>query len=706
MKKFSKFFIGFILILGGLLGGLAAITDGAEYLEDDGNWLIGGLYGLYAIIFIWTIYIGIALFQNKTGVASKAKWIFILQSPQIAISNTINWYWSFGPKASLTYEQAYGWSTDFVIGIPQFYFLFIRSDSAIGLNFAAIFLAWLAHRVHLNEINKSNTKEITTQETKPPHAKFSIIWLFNNKLPILIGSSLLIFVALMLRHNSRIDMLAQQAKEQAAAIVYPPSVVIDDLEWMRCAVGQKWEDDTCTGEPMHLDFDAAQTVASDLNANGGAHGKTDWRVPTIRELASLRVCSNGFQGEVDVQDGGPSLQEVCADGSAAPTIDMKLFPNTNKFIFWSSSPNLSDNSMAWVVYTSVGGVFNDGNRSEGSNFVRLVRNNTNQGAAPQTVSTQTFVPAHTSIELLEHNGITESTSPTDNQRLELVTIKNKPLCTGEVAQKNCNFAHGETMECMRLFMSGNYDKPTQYLCKEAAFFDNNPDIYFALARLYQNGVFGPQENKLAAEWYEKAAKLGHAASQNNLGVMYYYGDSVEKNTDLAIAWLNKAAAQGLDEAKQSVKKLKLHVIRTQSQVHTENRQAESNGMLGQVHGLNSQGDGFLVVRAEPATNSAEVAKWLYEPPVTLEENSEWRARIEVGCLEPGKECGKIDFRALNCGGKLIYRGETDERHKFDEQLTYGNCVANCSISINAHNKTYSEYCAGNRTGGGSLSLLK
>lgn len=167
----------------------------------------------------------------------------------------------------------------------------------------------------------------------------------------------------------------EEGKAAAAvpAIVYPPTVVVDGLEWMRCAVGQTWEGETCIGESQHFNFDAAQAAATDLNANGGAHGKTDWRVPTIRELASLRVCSTGFQGEVDVNDGGPLLREMCADGSAAPTIDMKQFPNTNKFIFWSSSPNLSDNSLAWVVYTNVGGVFNDGNRSGGGNFVRLVR---------------------------------------------------------------------------------------------------------------------------------------------------------------------------------------------------------------------------------------------------------------------------------------------------------------------------------------------
>lgn len=231
-----------------------------------------------------------------------------------------------------------------------------------------------------------------------------------------------------------------------------------------------------------------------------------------------------------------------------------------------------------------------------------------EGTTPQPASAQATVepPAPVNTETLEPSNVGETSLPEDSQPLELVTIKNKPLCVG--GNQNCNFRHGETMECIRLFMAADYSAPTQHFCKKAAFYDNNPDIYYALARLYQNGVFGSEQRKLAAEWYEKAANLGHAASQNNLGVMYYYGDAVEKNTDLAIAWLEKASAQGLDEAKQSVEKLKARVSHTQQPAHTENQQADSTGTLGQVSGLNPQGDGFLAVRAEPNSSSPEVAK--------------------------------------------------------------------------------------------------
>jgi|GEM_PF-2838313 len=238
---------------------------------------------------------------------------------------------------------------------------------------------------------------------------------------------------------------------------------------------------------------------------------------------------------------------------------------------------------------------------------------------PANVQAQVEPPAST--QTLESDNESETSSLESDQPLDLVTIKNQALC---VDSQNCNLKHGETMECMRLFMTANYGAPTQHFCKEAAFYDNNPDIYYALARLYQNGVFGSEQRKLAAEWYEKAAKLEHAASQNNLGVMYYYGDAVEKNTDLATAWLEKAAAQGLEEAKQSVEKLKARVSHAQPSTHVESQSADSNGTLGQVHGLNPKGDGFLAVRAKPDASAAEVAKLHEDDKVlVLQESNDW-----------------------------------------------------------------------------------
>ena len=55
----------------------------------------------------------------------------------------------------------------------------------------------------------------------------------------------------------------------------------------------------------------------------------------------------------------------------------------------------------------------------------------------------------------------------------------------------------------------------------------------------------------AREWYEKAAKQGFAMAQYGLGAMYEHGlGGVEQSDSIAMRWYGRAAAQGLEEAKQ------------------------------------------------------------------------------------------------------------------------------------------------------------
>ena len=49
----------------------------------------------------------------------------------------------------------------------------------------------------------------------------------------------------------------------------------------------------------------------------------------------------------------------------------------------------------------------------------------------------------------------------------------------------------------------------------------------------------------AVVWYRKAAKQGHAAAQNNLGVCFLEGNGVEQDAAQAWAWWEKAAELGV-----------------------------------------------------------------------------------------------------------------------------------------------------------------
>jgi hypothetical protein len=117
-----------------------------------------------------------------------------------------------------------------------------------------------------------------------------------------------------------------------------------NLMWMRCAIGQTWNGETCTGEAEPYTW----KQALDLSVGYEFNGSTNWRLPNIKELSSIteRSCTR-------------------------PSIDVDLFPETPPDDFWTSTPSMSDPERAWVV-----AFFNSSNSIKEKNrtvFVRLVR---------------------------------------------------------------------------------------------------------------------------------------------------------------------------------------------------------------------------------------------------------------------------------------------------------------------------------------------
>jgi TPR repeat protein len=53
-------------------------------------------------------------------------------------------------------------------------------------------------------------------------------------------------------------------------------------------------------------------------------------------------------------------------------------------------------------------------------------------------------------------------------------------------------------------------------------------------------------------WLSEAAKQGDPLAQANLGAMYYRGEGVGRNLQVAAEWFEKAAAQGITEAQFDV----------------------------------------------------------------------------------------------------------------------------------------------------------
>ena len=96
---------------------------------------------------------------------------------------------------------------------------------------------------------------------------------------------------------------------------------------------------------------------------------------------------------------------------------------------------------------------------------------------------------------------------------------------------------------------------TAQVMNEAAQGDENA-AYF-LGVMYQTGSGVSPDCDKALQWTEKAALQGHTLAQSHLGMMYSKGcgEKVTKNLFEAYYWTALAAKQGLQFARENLKKL-------------------------------------------------------------------------------------------------------------------------------------------------------
>lgn len=124
------------------------------------------------------------------------------------------------------------------------------------------------------------------------------------------------------------------------------------LIWKVCSEGQEYDEGNCIGDAIRYSWSESLDLAEATNFAGHA----DWRVPNIKELASLQELS-------------------CYD----PAINTKYFPEIvnpdDKYLWhWSSSPltDLAYNKFAWYIsFQNSSGDFFHPKNSGG--LVRLVR---------------------------------------------------------------------------------------------------------------------------------------------------------------------------------------------------------------------------------------------------------------------------------------------------------------------------------------------
>lgn len=122
------------------------------------------------------------------------------------------------------------------------------------------------------------------------------------------------------------------------------------LMWKKCSEGQSWRKagNSCDGKAAGISWDDALNQVEILNAGSGFAGFKDWRLPTIKELATL------------VEYDRPS------------PIDLRVFPATPSLWYWSSTPYQRQATRAWFVAFGSGDISIERIDNQ-SLHVRLVR---------------------------------------------------------------------------------------------------------------------------------------------------------------------------------------------------------------------------------------------------------------------------------------------------------------------------------------------
>ena len=126
---------------------------------------------------------------------------------------------------------------------------------------------------------------------------------------------------------------------------------LNQLEWMRCSVGQHWESGTCLGEVLMMSVAEAQEIIERVaNLDGGG-----WRLPTVKEIQTI----------VSKVENRPDDFEA--------NIDLETFPNTFAGPYWTSDRSFYSKQYQWSVNFFTGQKYNRFFPSQ-KLAVRLVRN--------------------------------------------------------------------------------------------------------------------------------------------------------------------------------------------------------------------------------------------------------------------------------------------------------------------------------------------
>ncbi|MEC4750109.1 caspase family protein [Methylomicrobium sp. Wu6] len=154
----------------------------------------------------------------------------------------------------------------------------------------------------------------------------------------------------------------------------------------------------------------------------------------------------------------------------------------------------------------------------------------------------------------------------------------------------------------------------------------DPEAQVKVGEIYEKGLGGMADPKLAAEWYLKAAEKGNSQAQINLGYLYEKGLGVKQDKATALNWYRKASGLANSDLQFS------SVIEANYQQQLTQLREESQGYKEEAENLRTQLDATRQQLTEQKQQSRTIERQLDETRNRLNQEKGKASRNE-GLIE-------------------------------------------------------------------------
>jgi TPR repeat protein len=187
----------------------------------------------------------------------------------------------------------------------------------------------------------------------------------------------------------------------------------------------------------------------------------------------------------------------------------------------------------------------------------------------------------------------------------------------------------------------------------------DPEAMVKVGEIYEKGLGGMADPKLAAEWYSKAAEKGNSQAQINLGYLYEKGLGVKQDKAAALNWYRKASGLAGSDLQFS------SVIEANYQQQLSQLREESQGYKEEAESLRAQLDATRRQLAEQKQQSKTIERQLDETRSRLKQEKGKASRNEtlIQSLQQEVEARQSDLKSQRQQVSLLEKQLKEEERQ-------------------------------------------